>query len=395
MRPKEKISCQEIFSLIPEQLLEQVAKDTKVDFSVSKLTGKNMFMLLLYGLISEKEVSLKILEDTFQSPLLQMLSGGKKVQKSSISYRLKKMKVEYFKQIFDHLVEDEKVNRYMGTAGKKYVLKKVDSTIVTLSAKLFAEGMRVNEGTRNVKFSVGIMDGLPIEVALFTEQTYSSEDKALKEIIQRKRPQQTGKINILLFDRGIQSRDTMDEIHEQKETFFVTRHSSQSYKVDKIHSKVKGRKAGELILQSDEEIHFESTKEKRDKTYRLVTAIHPETKKEYQFLTDILFLNAGEICDLYKQRWEIETFFKFIKQQLNFSHFVSRSLNGIAIMMYMTLIAAILIAIYKKINKVETWGSAKHWFIQELEANVLEIFFPFFAPRWGYVKNISQTLDHF
>jgi len=393
MRPKERITCQELLALIPNKLLERAAQETKIDYSVSKLTGKNMFALLLWGMVSEKQISLKILEDVFCSPALQQITGNKNINKSTISYRLRNMNPVYFKKVFDHLADNEKVDRYMGVIGKKYAIKKIDSTIVTLSAKLLSHGMRINKTTRDLKFSVALLDELPAEIELFTKQTYSSEDIALKEIIDKKRAKQSKKITVLLFDRGVRSRDTLDEIHQQKNTFFVTRHNRQSYKVDRTHKQVKGRKAGKLILQKDEIIHFKSKKEKRDKQYRLVTAIEPKTKEQYQFLTDIFYLNAVQICQLYKERWEIETFFKFIKQQLNFSHLISRSENGIRIMMYMTMIAAILVAIYKKINKVDTWGSAKRRFIYELEANVLEIFFPYYAPAWGYEKKISLTFD--
>ena len=58
------------------------------------------------------------------------------------------------------------------------------------------------------------------------------------------------------------------------------------------------------------------------------------------------------------------------------------------------MIAATLIAIYKRINKIETWGSAKRKFIYELEDKVLEIFFPYYASKWGYVKKTSLILDN-
>jgi transposase len=395
MRPKKSITCQELLELVPDQLVECVAKETNVDYSVSKLTGRNMFALLLYGLISGKEVSLKILEDVFRSPLLQAVSGGKTIEKSSLSYRLKTMNPDFFKHIFDHLATDERVGRYMGIVQNKYVVKKVDSTIVTLTSKLLTVGMDIFDGRKDLKFSVGIMDGLPIEIELFTTQTYASEDIALPEIIHRKRPQQKEKITIVLFDRGVQSRDTLESIRQEKQLFFVTRLSSQGYMVDRIHKEIAGRSAGELLLVSDDVIHFESSKEKRSGEFRLVTARHPTTGQDYHFLTDIFFLTATEICQLYKERWEIETFFKFIKQQLNFSHLVSRSKNGITIIMYMTMIAAILIAIYKKINHIETWGSTQRRFIYELEANVLKIFFPYYAPAWGYERKTSRRLDGF
>jgi IS4 transposase len=67
--------------------------------------------------------------------------------------------------------------------------------------------------------------------------------------------------------------------------------------------------------------------------------------------------DAYVIASIYKQRWEIEVFFKFIKQHLNVTHLVSREKNGIEVMLYMTMIAAILILAFKKLNKI---GVARH-----------------------------------
>jgi hypothetical protein len=189
-----------------------------------------------------------------------------------------------------------------------------------------------------------------------------------------------------LFDRGIQKRDTYDWINGHPGHYFVTRHTGQSYKVDKVNSRVKGRKAGELVLISDEVIHFETKKKKYETKYRLVKAVSREKKTEYRFLTNVFTMNAVEICDLYKQRWEIETFFKFIKQQMNFAHLLSRSENGVRAMMYMTMIASILISIYKKINAIKGWEVAKLYFVQEVEIYILKTFFDEIAHLLGYSK---------
>jgi hypothetical protein len=79
-----------------------------------------------------------------------------------------------------------------------------------------------------------------------------------------------------------------------------------------------------------------------------------------------------QIAAWYKQRWEIETFFKFIKQHLNVTHLVSRDANGIKVMIYMTMILAILIIAYKKINKIKSFKIAKLRFEIELENEMIK-----------------------
>jgi IS4 transposase len=83
--------------------------------------------------------------------------------------------------------------------------------------------------------------------------------------------------------------------------------------------------------------------------------------------------DAYQIAQWYKQRWEIEIFFKFIKQELNASHLVSRDENGIKVMLYMTLIVASLIIVYRKLNKIKSFKIAKQQFEMELNEEIIKI----------------------
>ena len=86
--------------------------------------------------------------------------------------------------------------------------------------------------------------------------------------------------------------------------------------------------------------------------FRLIIASNPITGDNYYFLTNIFDQSVKNIMLFYKKRWDIEVFFRFIKQELNFSHITSTSENGMMVMMYMTLISSMLILIYKRLNKV-------------------------------------------
>ena len=83
-------------------------------------------------------------------------------------------------------------------------------------------------------------------------------------------------------------------------------------------------------------------------------------------------LKPKEIADIYKQRWDIEVFFRFIKQELNVSHFLSVSENGINIKLYMTLIASMLLLLYKKINDLG-YKTVKRRFTIELWEAVVTV----------------------
>ena len=77
-----------------------------------------------------------------------------------------------------------------------------------------------------------------------------------------------------------------------------------------------------------------------------------ELGKAYLFSSNTKDAPAEDIIMIYKKRWDIEVFFRFIKQELNFSHFISTNVNGIKAIVYTTLILSMLIHIYKKYNNV-------------------------------------------
>jgi IS4 transposase len=54
-----------------------------------------------------------------------------------------------------------------------------------------------------------------------------------------------------------------------------------------------------------------------------------EQGKSFLFLSNMKDATAEDIIMIYKKRWDIEVFFRFIKQELNFSHFISTNVNGI------------------------------------------------------------------
>ena len=65
-------------------------------------------------------------------------------------------------------------------------------------------------------------------------------------------------------------------------------------------------------------------------------------------------------------------FFKLIKQHLNVKHLVSRNENGMKVMIYMTMILATLLIVYKKINKIKSYKIAKLKFEIELENEAIK-----------------------
>jgi transposase len=122
-------------------------------------------------------------------------------------------------------------------------------------------------------------------------------------------------------------------------------------------------------------VHYRQ--EKVEHHFRLVVVQNKKKpEKVFYFLTNDFELTAKEVADFYRRRWDIEVFFRFIKQELNVSHLVSLSKNGIEVMIYMTLIVAMLVLIYKKANNLG-YKTAKRRFVLELRELITGIMIVF------------------
>lgn len=361
------MTAQEVIGIIPDEFLDNLAIKTKVDCFVKKLKGKIVFKLFLYAVLSGKTISLRILETIFNSDKFKRLFNFDEstIKHSGIGMRLTSIDYRYFEKIFEYLINSQAVDKII-FSNKKVNIRKIDSTIVTLSSKLLKIGMN-NRDKKNLKYAIEINQGIPVNLILFKDQKYFSENNALPELI-KKKSAKCG-LNIAIFDRGVQRKQTFVELAKEN-IYFISRLSNQKYTIVK-DLPLKKKSTATLKIISDQIIKFQSAEETIEQEFRLIVGVNKESGQKISFLTNVYFLSADEITDLYLSRWEIEIFFRFIKQELNFSHLLNRSENGIRALMYLTMIAAILLTIYKKTNKIIGWTVTKIKFLNELEIDLM------------------------
>ena len=116
---------------------------------------------------------------------------------------------------------------------------------------------------------------------------------------------------------------------------------------------------------------FTQNKKKSKHPLRIIQAVKKKDGQPIAFITNIQGLSTKEITEIYKSRWQIELFFKFIKQHLNFSHLLNRTENGIRSVMYVTMTATILLLHYRKQQQIKGYKEAKRKFAGELEKDLL------------------------
>jgi hypothetical protein len=353
-----KISITQLLALIPDEDIRKIAKNTLVDYYSKILDGRSLLCLILYSLIESQRNSLRTMEDIFNSSAFKFLFNldpNKKVKYNSISERLSVINIDFFKKSYE-LIYNQFSQHYNEQEIENLKLVRVDSTMVAEAANKLLNGMNIGkkkDGKKQIKFTVAYDGKYPCMSELFTDKRYLSEDLAIPEVIYKYA--EKNKSSVFVFDRGVAKREVFCNLDNQENIYFVTRLKDNfRYRIIKQIEQGTNRPVGSLDLISDQVIQLGEPDSKQflENHFRMIIAISPETKITYYFLTNLFDKKAEEILSFYKKRWDIEVFFRFLKQELNLSHITSTSENGMMIIMYMTSIASMLVLTYKRINNV-------------------------------------------
>jgi DDE family transposase len=405
------IPLDNLLDLFPVELLDQLAVRFHVNkVNQIKLPGQTVFLCLLNSLVNNPIVSQRILEATYQKVT------GHTADHSSFGKRLTAINPEYFEALFTHVYRQ--VKPLMALPDERALrLRRVDATTVVLSAKVLAFGIHVASGgkvgpehaKRHVKatFSLG-PEGLPEFLHLCREQAEANDNPALGDpMIAATKPG-----DLWLVDKGLFDRERLLWIH-QRGGFFLLPHKDQALRAEELlweaapdavaaahvaplplpASRVAATKRtpAPLLLRRVERAVFQNSVDAKSPTKQEKWAqmpllvLHCErwdersgSWKPLVLLTNLPLsadrLGAGpyafaEVAELYRLRWEIETFFKFLKQHLSYAHLTSHSENGIRVMIWMALIGAVLLIWYKRVTgRTDYWNVIKFWFADQVRA---------------------------
>jgi transposase len=358
--------------MIPDEMLDFLSVQTKVDYKVHKLTGAVIFKLLIYSLLTNRQSSLRVLESVFNSYKFKAavgLNNEDNTRFNSIRDRIATIRSDYFKNLFDFC--SERFSKQLKNANG-HILR-YDSTMVAISAQLLDIGFKAGEKTtkKQIKFSIGFDGMLPRSAKLFSGKEHASEERTLAELVLEVTHAPT---DIVVFDRGVQKRESFCKI-SSKAISFVGR-LKVGARIELISQnpipEVKEQLNYSVIVEEDSNIYLFDKEKVTKHTFRLIKARIVSSGDPIWFVTNIIDLDAYQIADIYKKRWDIEVFFKFLKQELNLDHILVRTVNGLEVTLYATLIAAMLLTAYKELNNLKGYKILKIKFVLELEEELLK-----------------------
>jgi putative transposase len=320
---------------------QKAIKETKTEYHSRGFRSWNHFVSMLFGQLSGQD-SLRCIEAGLASQAKTLYHlGVRPVHRSTLSYANAHRSHELFKKIFEWMLSKCQPLAPKHKFRFKNPLYSIDATTIDLCLSLFNWAkFRTTKGAVKLHVKLTHSGYLPIFAIVTTGKEH--EQKVVPRV-----PLEKG--DVVVIDRAFTNFTWFASLCERG-IYFVTRlKKNADYRV------VERRDTKHLKnISSDQIIEFKGfyTKQKIHYRLRRIRSRDPETGKYIVLLTNQFEWSAKTIAQIYKDRWQIELFFKALKQQLKVKSFVGTSKNALLSQLWVALIAYLLLCYLKFKSKL-------------------------------------------
>lgn len=339
---QDKYVFAQVVEFLNEDKFRRIVAKYNGNHYVKSYSAWNQLLTLIFGQLS-RSPSLRDCVIALQAhhDKLYHLGIGKNVTRSNLSKANEQRDYRIFEDFAYYMIAEARNKRADRTFGFDGHIYAFDSTTIDLCLSLFEWAkFRRKKGGIKVHTLFDVEAGIPT-FACITEARVN-DINAMDEI-----PYETG--SYYIFDRGYNDYSRLYAINKLGATFIVRAKKNALYK------RLSWKRRLENNVLSDSGIRFAGYYKKDDypEPLRLIKYWDEENQREFTFLTNNFDLTALQVAELYHQRWQIELFFKWLKQHLKIKHFYGTSLNAVKIQVYVAIITFCLVAIVKHDMKLE------------------------------------------
>lgn len=322
----------QILKLIPRHEFGTMAKKHDGARRSDAISRWTQFVAMTTAQLTGRS-SLRDIESTMTSQThLRYHLGSGSIKRTTLSRANQKLSSGFFEELFGKLYSRCQSSAPGHKFRFKHKLFSLDSSLLEVSLKVFPQA-DYNKLKAAYKLHVGLDHAglIPAFVAISPGKTGDqTQAKQMNFPVG----------SIVVFDRGYNDYSWHNQL-TSKGIFWVTRiRGNAKFRV--LERRAVDNSAG---VTSDQTIEYTSDRSSKNnlRPVRRVGYCDPETGKRYVFITNHFEWSAKTIAAIYKQRWQIELFFKWIKQNLKIKSFVGNTENAVmtqvmvALCVYLTL----------------------------------------------------------
>lgn len=316
----------------------------KGNYKVKDFSCWHQLLCMMFGQLANRE-SLSDLVLCLQSQRGKWyhLGIGSAISKSNLAYSNEKRNWQIFADFAYLLIAEARaclIPNITLEAFEDYGIYAIDTTTVDLCIEVFWWAkFRKHKAAIRLHTLLDIKSEIPCYINITDGKTHELNFLDLLEFEPK---------GIYIMDRAFVDFSRLYTIHKQF-AFFITR-AKTNMKFKRIYSAKTKKTDGVLADQTIRLVNFYVTKDYPEK-FRRIKFYDEETGKKFIFLTNNFDLTAIQVALLYKHRWKIELFFKWIKQHLKIKSFWGHSENAVKIQVYCAIITFVTVALVKHKTK--------------------------------------------
>ena len=332
---QDKFVFSQLTSFLDRNHFNYLVRKYGGDKYVKHLTCWNQLLALMFGQLCNRESLRDVIValEAHRSKCFHLGLGRKPIAKTTLATANQNRDYRIFEEFAFYMMTQAREKRatdIFKLGGKVYAF---DSTTIPLCLSVFwwAKFRKKKGGVK-----AHVLYDLEAQVPAFYHITTASvnDSKAMQEI-----PYETDAHYI--FDRGYNNFKELYRILRMESFFVVRAKSNLQYKC------VRWKRRLPKNILTDAEIELTVCKSRKDypENLRLVRYYDEEQDREFMFLTNAMDLTAQQVADLYRNRWQIELFFKWLKQHLKIKKFWGTTENAVRIQISAAITAYCLVAI--------------------------------------------------
>jgi hypothetical protein len=335
----------QLTDFLPRRVFDRIVKEHNGNKYIRTFTCWNQMLCMVFGQLTSRDSmrDLMLSIEAHQSKFYH-LGFGQTVTRRNLGKANEKRSYKIFEEFAYVLIEQARKSCYKSdfeieVDGNVYAL---DSTTIDLCLSVFwwAE-FRKHKGGIKLHTLFDVKTSIPSFLYITNASVH---DVNILDLI----PYEMGSFYVV--DKGYIDFSRLHKIHTQG-SFFVTRAKS-NMRFKRMYSRAVDKTTGVQCDQIGKLETYYAKKDYPDKLRR-IKYYDLEKNRYLVFLTNNTDLKATEIALLYKKRWEVELFFKWMKQHLKIKSFWGTTMNAVKIQMYCAIIAYCLVAIVGNKLKVD------------------------------------------